>query len=200
MKPPRSRLLCMLLPLVCCTPVSSALAQQTVPLAMEPLFQLNPTSAEDLSTQTRHFSTADRETVFFAAASVLQDMGFKVAGGERQFGFLAGEKTTDVPGAGVAHAVAEAALVTVTVLLSIAVGEDLVTDLPEQVAQRIHVSLLVSASGDDDGGVTEVRVSLDRDMIYDHGGIIPDHTELPLVYQEFFAKLSRSVYLEEEQL
>jgi hypothetical protein len=100
----------------------------------------------------------------------------------------------------VAHAVAEAALVTVTVLLSIAVGEDLVTDLPEQVAQRIHVSLLVSESGGDDGGVTEVRVSLDRDMIYDHGGIIPDHTELPLVYQEFFAKLSRSVYLEEEQL
>jgi len=45
-----------------------------------------------------------------------------------------------------------------------------------------------------------VRLSIDRDMIYDHGGVIADHTELPLVYQEFFGKLSKSVYFEGERL
>jgi hypothetical protein len=89
--------------------------------------------------------------------------------------------------------------VTTTVILSLLVGEDLVTDLPEQVAQQIHISLLVSES-DSENGEVEVRISLDRDMHYDHGGIVPDHTELPKVYQEFFERLSRAVYLEGEQL
>ncbi len=178
----------------------AALALQTRPLAMEPLFQLNPTSAVDLETQTRDFQTHDQEAVFLASASVLQDMGFKVTGGEREFGLLMGEKTAEVMGAGTAHAVGEAALVTVTVILSLLIGEDVVTDLPEQVAQRIHVNLLVSAAKDDARNATEVRISLDRDMLYDHGGMIPDHTELPRVYQEFFDKLSKAVYLEGEQL
>ena len=87
-----------------------------------------------------------------------------------------------------------------TVILSLLIGEDVVTDLPEQVAQRIHINLLVSTAGDDARNATEVRISLDRDMLYDHGGMIPDHTELPRVYQEFFEKLSKAIYLEGEQL
>jgi hypothetical protein len=35
-------------------------------------------------------------------------------------------------------------------------------------------------------------------MIYDNGSVLPDHTELPSIYQEFFARLSKSVYLEGE--
>jgi hypothetical protein len=111
-----------------------------------------------------------------------------------------GEKTAEVMGAGTVHALGEAALVTVTVIMSMLIGEDVITDLPEQVAQRIHVNLLVSAAGDDAPNATKVRISLDRDMLYDHGGMIPDHTELPRVYQEFFDRLSKAVYLEGEQL
>ena len=66
------------------------------------------------------------------------------------------------------------------------------------MAQRIHVSLVVTKEGEDE--LTTVRISLDRDMIYDHGHIIPDHTELPLVYQEFFERLSSAVFLEGERL
>lgn len=177
--------------------IPMATAEQTEPLSMEPLFQFNPTSGEDLAVQTRRFNTAGQSEVLFASASVLQDMGYKVTGGERQFGLLLGRKNAKVEGPGVAHAIGEAALVTTTVILSLLTGEDLVTDLPEQVAQRIHVSLLVSDAG---SGETRVRISLDRDMFYDHGGIIADHTELPQVYQEFFERLSRAVYLEGEQL
>jgi hypothetical protein len=164
---------------------------------MEPFFKANPTSAQDLAEQTRRFPLADREAMVFASIGVLQDMGFKVTGGERRFGLLVGEKTADVPGAGLTHAIGEAALVTATIILSVAVGENLVMNLPEQVEQRIYVSLLVSAEPDSE--LTSVRISLDRDMVYDHGGIIPDHTELPLVYQEFFERLSRALYLEGEQ-
>ena len=174
-----------------------ALAEQTKPLGMEPLFQLNPTSAADLHAQSRSFATADRARVLNASASVLQDMGFKVTGGEWEFGVLVGEKMAEVSSAGAVHATAEAALVVTTVLLSLLSGQDMVTDLPEQVAQRIHVSLLVS---DERSGSTGVRISIDRDMIYDHGGSIPDHTELPLVYEEFFERLSRSIFFEGERL
>lgn len=175
-------------------------ADQTEPLPMEPLFQLNPTSAQDLSSQSRVFDTGDRAAVLQAGAAALQDMGFKITGGEKQFGLLLGEKTTEVSGAGMVHAVSEAALVTATVVLSLLIGHDVVTDLPEQVAQTIHVSLLVSEPAAKQPNTIEVRISLDRDMHYDYGGIIPDHTELPLVYQEFFNKLSKSIYLEGERL
>jgi hypothetical protein len=37
-------------------------------------------------------------------------------------------------------------------------------------------------------------------MVYDQGYILADHTELPLIYQEFFDKLSKSVFLEAEQI
>ena len=177
---------------------ATAPAQQTRPQGMEPYFRSNPTDAVDLGEQTRRYPQVDREAVLFAGSAVLQDMGFRVTGGERRFGLLVGEKTADVPGAGLTHAVGEAMLVTATTILSVALGENLIMDLPEQVAQRIHVSLLVTPDGDN--GATTVRISLDRDMIYDHGYTIPDHTELPLVYQEFFERLSRAVFLEEQRL
>jgi hypothetical protein len=188
-------LACLVMILVWLAP--SAPAQQTRPQSMQPYFRLNPTSSRDLSEQTRRYREVEPQALLFAATSVLQDMGFKVTGGEKRFGLLLGKKTAEVPGAGLTHAVGEALLVTATTVLSVAVGENLIMDLPEQVAQRIYVSLLVTPRGD--SGITEVRISLDRDMVYDHGGIIPDHTELPRVYQEFFGRLSRAVYLEGER-
>ncbi|HSG91050.1 MAG TPA: hypothetical protein VLA56_17665 [Pseudomonadales bacterium] len=176
----------------------ACLAGQTLPQGMAPLFQLDPTDAADLAEQTRIYPTTDRDAVLSASAAALQDMGFGVTGGERAFGVLVASKTADVEGAGVGHALAEGALVATTLMLSLLVGEDLVTDLPEQVSQEIHVSLLVSAARG--GAATAVRISLDRDMHYDHGYSIPDHTELPLVYADFFEHLSRAVYLEGERL
>ena len=156
----------------------SVLAQQTRPQSMQPYFRTNPTNAQDLSAQTRHFRGIDAQGLLFACTGVLQDMGFKVTGGESRFGLVLGEKTADVPGAGLTHAVGEALLITATTILSVAVGENLIMDLPEQVEQRIYVSLLVAEY---DAGASTVRLSLDRDMVYDHGGIVPDHTELPLI-------------------
>lgn len=176
----------------------SARAAQTKPQSMEPLFELNPTSDADRSAQTRTFPTTDRKLLLAASASVLQDMGFKITGGAPAYGLLVGEKTADVPPTGVAHTVAEAALVTTTVLMSLLTGEDMVTDLPEQVQQRVHVSLHLKPEPIAPRSRTDIRISIDRDMIYDNGVVVPDHTELPSIYQEFFAKLSKSVYLEGE--
>ena len=173
-------------------------AAQTEPLPMEPLFQLNPTDSADLSAQTRVYPTRDREAVLQASRAALQDMGFNLTGGNLEFGLLVASKQAEVEGAGLGHAVAEVAVVTLSVIASLMTGEDMITDLPEQISQVVHINLLVSESSA--SGSTEVRISLDRDMIYDQGYSIPDHTELPLVYQEFFEKLSKAIYLEGEQL
>ena len=180
--------------LVCPMPV---LARQTVELSMTPLFELNPTDPADLVMQSRRFDAGESDVVLNGCLSVLQDMGYSITGGDRQLGLVTAKKRAEVLPPGLGHAVAEAALVTATVILSILTGEDMVTDLPEQVAQTIFVSLLVSADGESQ---TLVRLSIDRDMLYDTGFIIPDHTELPLIYQEFFEKLSRAVFLEAHQL
>lgn len=177
---------------------SGAHADQTEPQSMEPLFESNPTSDADRTAQTRTFPTADRDLLLAASTSVLQDMGFKVMGGSPAYGLLVGEKTADVPPPSVGHTIAEAAVVTTTLLMSLLSGQDMVTDLPEQVQQRVHVSLHMKAVPLACPVRSEIRISIDRDMIYDNGSVIPDHTELPSIYQEFFAKLSKSVYLEGE--
>lgn len=176
----------------------AAQGAQTRPLAIDPLFRVNPTDAADRRVQTRRFHTEDHAEVLLASAAALQDMGFSITTSEPAFGLLVASKDAEVEGAGVGHAVAEGALVVTTLALSLLVGEDLVTDLPEQIGQAVHVSLLVSEVPA--GGGTEVRVSIDRDMIYDQGYTLADHTELPTVYAEFFDRLSKSVFLEGQRL
>ena len=174
-----------------------AAALQTSPQPMLPLFQQNPTSPADLAVQGRRFHTVDRQLLLDAAAAILQDMGYTLTDTSAQVGSLGATRRAEVEGAGAAHAIAEAALVTLSLLLSVATGEDMVTDLPEQVAQLIYLSLLIEPDSADTGWTT-VRLSIDRDMIYDNGNTIPDHTELPLLYSEFFERLSRAVFLEAE--
>jgi hypothetical protein len=180
--------------LVCPVPVQ---ARQTVELSMTPLFQLNPTDPADLVMQSRRFDAGESDVVLNGCLSVLQDMGYSITSGDRQLGLVTAKKRAEVLPPGLDHAVAEAVLVATTVLLSLLTGQDMVTDLPEQIEQTIFVSLLVSV---EDESQTLVRLSIDRDMRYDNGFIIPDHTELPLIYQEFFEKLSRAVFLEAHQL
>jgi hypothetical protein len=175
----------------------SVQAGQTVELSMTPLFQLNPTDPADLVTQSRRFDAGESDVVLNGSLSVLQDMGYSITSGNRQLGLVTAKKKAEVLPPGLDHAVAEAALIATTVLLSLLTGQDMVTDLPEQVEQTIYVSLLVSEEAESQ---TLVRLSIDRDMRYDNGWIIPDHTELPLIYQEFFEKLSRAVFLEAHQL
>ena len=179
----------------------TALAQQTDPLGMEPLFQLNPTSAADLSTQSRSFPTADSKTVLDAAAQVLQDMGYQIKGGDRQLGLLYGDKIADVPRPGLDHDIAEAVVVVLSfIAIALVGGNGEAVDLPEQIAQHVYVTLLVTEETDHPAPSVRVRLSIDRDMVYDQGYIVADHTELPLIYQEFFEKLSKSVFLEAEQI
>ena len=173
-------------------------AQQTKPQSIEPLFTVNPTSIVDTATQTRRYASTDTGLIRDAAIQVLQDMGYKIRGGDKELGLVWGYKRADVPSAGTAHAVAEAMVVTLTVVLSGIIGENVITDLPEQVAQDIYVNLQISRSFDSASSI--VRLSIDRDMIYDHGGLIPDHTELPAIYSEFFEHLSRSIFLEASSL
>ena len=174
-----------------------AQARQTVELSMVPLFELNPTDPADLVMQSRRFDVGENDVVLNGSLSVLQDMGYSITSGNRQLGLLTAKKKAEVLPPGLEHALAEAALVTTTIILSLLTGQDMVTDLPEQVEQTIFVSLLVSGNAENQ---TLVRLSIDRDMRYDNGRTIPDHTELPLIYQEFFEKLSRAVFLEAHQL
>jgi len=174
-----------------------ACANQTAELSMMPLFQLNPTAPADLAIQSRRFDTNATGVVLNGCLSVLQDMGYSINNGDRYLGLVVASKRAEVLPPGMGHAVAEAAIVVTTVILSLLSGQDMVTDLPEQVEQSIFVSLLVTAETENQ---TRVRLSIDRDMLYDTGVIIPDHTELPLIYQEFFEKLSKAVFLEAHQL
>jgi hypothetical protein len=180
--------------------LAQQLARQTEPQGMEPLFQLNPTSAADLTTQSRSFPTSDSARVQNAAVQVLQDMGYQVRGGNREIGLLYADKVADVPAAGPGHAIAEAAVIAISILAMALSGQGDIQDLPEQVAQHIYVTLLVVEETAHSSASVRVRLSIDRDMVYDQGYILADHTELPLIYQEFFEKLSKSVFLEAEQI
>ena len=65
---------------------------RTVPPAA---LQLTPTSLQERQIQTRRFATPDEESLQHAAAEVLQDLGFQIDESETALGVVVASKTRD---------------------------------------------------------------------------------------------------------
>lgn len=154
--------------------------KQTIP---KEALQLSVTSLEDRQMQTRKFETKDEEALLASSAGVLQDLGFNLEESETKLGLLVGSKDRDAMEAGqVAGAIVMAALFGVSV--------------PVDEKQKIRISVATKAI-DEAKTKHAVRVTFQRIVWNTQGGV--SKTEMlkdPVMYQKFFEKLSKSVFLE----
>jgi hypothetical protein len=143
---------------------------------------LTPDTIKERQIQSRYYDTTDEEQIIAASAAVLQDLGFTLDKSETKLGFLVASKDRDATSAGqIAGAIVYAMLTGVA--------------LPTDKNQKIRVAIIISPSLDEKR--THVRVKFQRKVWNTRDQVSKVETiNDPEIYQEFFSKLSKSVFLE----
>ena len=150
------------------------------------ILQLSPESLEERQLQTRRFETQDEAKLLSASAALLQDLGFTINKSVTSLGVITASKD---------RSAVEAGQVVLAFLLSILARQS----VPYDETQKMRVSVVTQPLGD--GKSTAVRVIFQRIVWNSHKQISKrEQLNDPEIYQEFFSKLSKAVFLEVHQL
>jgi hypothetical protein len=173
----------------------------TTPTDPSRLFELTPESLQNRAMQTRVFETKDQTELLSASAAVLQDFGFQVEESVREVGFLRAAKERSAREYGQDIERLLVAILTVPLALFKAGPVIMPVDLHQQIS-----ATLIARPVNPEGTKHEVRVTFYR-VVWKGGGAAGQNTippgaqsmEMlrdPVLYRQFFAKLSKAVFLE----
>ena len=140
---------------------------------------LSQEAVENWQLQTRVFQTGDEESLLSAGAAVLQDSGFQLDEVEPRLGVIVASRDRDV-------------MDTREVLLSLCLAF-LGVQRPIAHKQKVLASLVTKPIGDKR---TAVRITFQH-MVWSTDNLLIKNECLnqPEIFEEFFVKLSRSVFL-----
>lgn len=182
--------------------LASQLAGCIAPTEPHTLFQLAPESAANRAMQTRQFETKDEKELLSASAAVLQDLGFQVEESVREVGFLRATKERSAREHG--QDISRFLLFLLTLPLVLGQQPPIVT--PVDLHQKI-AGVLITRPINTEATRQEVRIVFYRVIWKGDGSsgnqqIPPGEQRMemlrdPVIYQQFFAKLSKAVFLEE---
>ena len=145
-------------------------------------------------TQSRTFDTQDEKTILSASAALLQDMGYTINKSETTLGLITADKNRETDNK------SQRVLANTLMVLNALNGtyDRSVYDGVDQ-KQRIKVSLVTKPIFNQQK--TAVRVTFQR-LVWDMNGRLHKLETLiePEIYQGFFNKLSKAVFLEAHQL
>lgn len=151
--------------------------QQTIP---KEALQLSSESLQHRQLQTRRFDTADETKLLQASAAVIQDLGFSIEESSTGAGLIVGSKERDAT---------EVGQVAGTIMMAVLFG----ARVPYDTNQKIRVSLVTRPIN---ASQTAVRVTFQR-IVWNSARQVSkiEGLEEPVMYQQFFDKLSQSVFL-----
>ena len=154
---------------------------QTIP---KDALQLTPESIEKRSLQTRKYEGISEADILSASAGVIQDLGFNIDESETKLGVIVGSKDRDAM---------EARQVAAAVVIALLGGGAAAIDKN----QKLRVSLVVRPAHKHDGKKHFVRVTFQR-MVWNTQGQVTriEGLDEPEMYQQFFDRLSKAVFLE----
>jgi hypothetical protein len=151
----------------------------------EEALTLSPESLKDRQLQTRIFEAIDESELLTASAAVLQDLGFAIDETEVQCGVIVCSRDRDVT------ETVDVVLSVTIEILSLLVGAP--TSVPYDQTQKVLASLVTTPV---DNQKIAVRITFHH-IVWDSDGNITKNEQVhePQIYQEFFLKLSKSVFL-----
>jgi hypothetical protein len=148
---------------------------------------LSNESLQQRQLQTRKYETTDEAKILSACAGLLQDMGFNIDNSETKLGVISSSKKRSAVSAG-----QQVARVLVIILAR--------TDMPTDKDQLMRCSVVTRPTGEK-GQYVAVRVTFQRIVWNDRREItVREGLTDPKIYQEFFDKLSKSIFLEAQEL
>ncbi|HOG82977.1 MAG TPA: hypothetical protein PK651_11400 [Smithellaceae bacterium] len=144
---------------------------------------LSPESLAQRQIQTRKYETKDEAKILASCAGLLQDMGFNLDESETKLGVITASKTRSAVSAGnIAAAILLSALSRVP--------------QPTDKEQKMRASVITRPIGQNDEHIA-VRVTFQRIVWNTQGEVTKTESiDEPKIYQEFFDKLSKSIFLE----
>lgn len=139
---------------------------------------------QDRALQTRSFESSDQQQVLAAAARVLQDLGFLLEEGDTELGLVVGLKTRS----------AVVASQQIGAVLLAVLGIPTATDNN----QTFWISVTTKPVGPDQ---VMVRVKFYREIRDTTKSVVQkEPLEEPALYRDFFARLAKALFLEEQQI
>ena len=143
---------------------------------------LKPESMQNRQMQTRRFATTDESKILNVSTALLQDMGFTLEEANAPLGVLVASKMRDATDAG---------NVTLAVVATLLTRRPVAYDKEQKMRASVVTKLLPN------GKEMSVRVTFQRIVFNTEGQVTTAEAIIePEVYQEFFSKLSKSVFLE----
>lgn len=153
------------------------------------------------------FETPNETELLSASAAVLQDLGFQVSESAREVGFLRAAKERSAREYG--QEITRVLVALLSTAASVLGGGNAFTLTPVDLQQQINASL-VTRPLDDAGTRYEVRVLFYR-LVWKGSGqsgnayVEPGQQRMEMIrdagiYQQFFARLSKSVFLEAQRI
>jgi hypothetical protein len=157
---------------------------QTIP---KDALTMTPQALEQRQIQTKKYETTDEAKILSASAALLQDMGYNLDESETKLGLIsASKKRSAVNGGQVALAIFVAAL-----------GGGVT---PTDKEQTMRASIVTRPVGEQKEYIA-VRVTFQRTVINTQNQVTKSESlNDPSIYQEFFDKLSKSIFLEAQEL
>ncbi|MEX5214183.1 MAG: hypothetical protein NW703_08455 [Nitrospiraceae bacterium] len=158
------------------------------------LFALSPEIPRNRAMQTRFFETPNELELLSASAAVLQDLGFQVEESVKEVGFLRATKERS------AREYGQDIQRVLTLLLSLG-HLQMPVDLHQKIAASLITRPLNAETTRQEVRIMFYRVVWKGDGQADRQYIPPGEQYMemirePEIYQQFFAKLSKAVFLE----
>ena len=158
--------------------------QPTIP---KDALTLSPEVLAQRQIQTKKYETSDEAKILSASAALLQDMGFNIDESETKLGLISSSKMRGAENWG---------QITLSILVALLGGGATSVD-KEQMLRACIVTRPVGEHGE----YIAVRVTFQR-IVWNTEGQVTKSESLtdPKIYQEFFDKLSKSIFLEAQEL
>jgi hypothetical protein len=146
---------------------------------------LSPESLKERKLQTRIFEDVDENKLLTASAAVLQDLGFTIDETETRCGLIVCSRDRDVT------ETAQVILSVTLEILSLLAGAP--TSVPYDTKQKVLASLVTTPANSQR---IAVRITFHQIVWNSDGKITKNHqVNDSQIYQEFFSRLSKSVFL-----
>jgi len=184
-----------------CLVLSSQLAGCVTHTQPEEFFQLTAESPRNKAMQTRFFQTKDEAELLSASAAVLQDLGFQVEESVQDVGFLRATKERSAREYGQDITRFLVAIVSTPLVLARSSPVILPVDLHQKIAATLIARPLNSEATRYEVRIMFYRTIWKGDGTAGQSAIPPGAQSMemlrdPVLYQTFFAKLSKAVFLE----
>jgi hypothetical protein len=180
-----------LLMVICISFSFQFLVISCAPIIPKEALQLSPESLKNRQMQTRLFDT-DEKTMLSASAAVLQDLGFTIDESETDLGLIACSKLRDATSAG---------QIAGAIIIAMLTGAVTPIDKEQLIRASLITYPITIDKVDKSKCRTAVRVTFQRIVTSNQNQVTRRECIIePEIYQEFFEKLSKSVFLEAHEI